>query len=282
MKVQIALSTVAACLGSAILAIAAPSPLQPGSNVAVLPVHKRSSPAHNFGAKRDLGKRVAEPRGYRDYGRWYRKSRSSCHAPTATSSTAPAATDGSGELVVTTTTPAADPAPTEGSGGGDQPVENPAPAPSSSEDAPSVPAATSATPEPAPTNSNPVIQEYLTAHNNERANHGAQALTWSDELAGYAQNWVNQCKWQHSSGPYGENLSMGTNMGATWAVQLWLDERSDYNAANPQYSHWTQVVWKGSQQLGCASQVCGNQVMHACEYYPPGNYIGQFGSNVQP
>jgi hypothetical protein len=30
----------------------------------------------------------------------------------------------------------------------------------------------------------------------------------------------------------------------------------DYDPNNPQPSHFTQVVWKGSQQVGCAVQEC--------------------------
>ncbi len=47
------------------------------------------------------------------------------------------------------------------------------------------------------------IQAYLNAHNSVRANHGAAALVWSDELAGKAQQWANGCKFQHSGGSLG-------------------------------------------------------------------------------
>jgi hypothetical protein len=50
------------------------------------------------------------------------------------------------------------------------------------------------------------IQAYLDAHNTLRAKHGAAPLTWSDTLATYAQNWANRCVFEHSAGPYGENL----------------------------------------------------------------------------
>jgi uncharacterized protein YkwD len=41
-----------------------------------------------------------------------------------------------------------------------------------------------------------VPQDYLTAHNNERAKHGAKALVWDNGLASSAQAWANQCKFQ--------------------------------------------------------------------------------------
>jgi uncharacterized protein YkwD len=41
-------------------------------------------------------------------------------------------------------------------------------------------------------------QEYIDAHNNERAKHGAAALIWDDSLSASAQSWANQCKFEVS------------------------------------------------------------------------------------
>jgi hypothetical protein len=55
--------------------------------------------------------------------------------------------------------------------------------------------------------------------------------------------------------------------------------------------HFTQVVWKASQRLGCAHQLCktvrgldGWIDAHylVCRYDPPGNYAGQYVANVLP
>jgi len=134
----------------------------------------------------------------------------------------------------------------------------------------------------------------LTAHNSVRANHGAAALTWSDDLASKAQQWANGCKFQHSGGTlgrFGENLAAGTgsSYGISQAIKSWTDEVSEYDANNPQFSHFTQVVWKGSKQVGCAVQACdgifssqfGKAKYYVCEYFPAGNVIGQFAQNVQ-
>ncbi|KAJ1307609.1 hypothetical protein OPQ81_001704 [Rhizoctonia solani] len=135
-----------------------------------------------------------------------------------------------------------------------------------------------------------VPQDYLTAHNNERAKHGAQALVWDNALASSAQDWANQCKFQHSQS--GQNLYAGTgNPTAAAAVGAWNAESKDYNAGNPQPSHWTQVVWKGTTKLGCALKQCapgtifdasyGVANYYVCHYSPAGNVIGQFPQNVQ-
>jgi uncharacterized protein YkwD len=134
----------------------------------------------------------------------------------------------------------------------------------------------------------------LSAHNSVRAQHGASDLTWSDNLASKAQQWANNCKFEHSGGslgPFGENLAAGTgdSYGISSAVKSWTDEVSSYNSNNPQPSHFTQVVWKASTQVGCAVQSCngifassfGEAKFFVCEYSPQGNVIGQFAENVQ-
>ena len=41
-------------------------------------------------------------------------------------------------------------------------------------------------------------QAYLDAHNTVRSQHGANPLTWSNELSSTAQAWANKCVFQHS------------------------------------------------------------------------------------
>ncbi|KAI0824238.1 CAP domain-containing protein [Trametes gibbosa] len=138
------------------------------------------------------------------------------------------------------------------------------------------------------------IDQYLQAHNSIRSQHGASPLTWSDDLAAKAQQWANNCVFQHSGGtlgPFGENLAAGTgsSYGIQSAVKSWTDEVSEYDPNNPQPSHFTQVVWKASTQVGCAVQSCngifaasfGPAKFFVCEYSPQGNVIGHFGENVQ-
>ncbi|ESK98377.1 hypothetical protein Moror_127 [Moniliophthora roreri MCA 2997] len=137
------------------------------------------------------------------------------------------------------------------------------------------------------------IEQYLEAHNSVRAQHGAQPLTWSDEAASKAQQWANNCKFEHSGGSlgsFGENLAAGTSDSYTIAraVKGWTDEVSDYDPNNPKASHFTQVVWKATTQVGCALVLCdgifegfGKARYYVCEYTPQGNVGGQFAANVQ-
>lgn len=91
-------------------------------------------------------------------------------------------------------------------------------------------------------------------------------------------------------GPWGENLVAGTGaFPIPAAVGLWVDEEAEYDLDNPSASHFTQVVWKSTTEVGCAVASCegifaanlGNATYYVCEYFPAGNVVGQFPENVQ-
>ncbi|CEL55490.1 Fruiting body protein SC7 OS=Schizophyllum commune GN=SC7 PE=2 SV=1 [Rhizoctonia solani AG-1 IB] len=110
-----------------------------------------------------------------------------------------------------------------------------------------------------------VSQDYLTAHNNERAKHGASALVWDSGLASTAQTWANKCNFSHNQA--GQNLYAGTgNPGVAAAVGAWNAESKDYNPSNPQPSHWTQVVWKSTTKVGCALATCAPGTIFPANY----------------
>ncbi|XP_043710092.1 pathogenesis-related protein 1A-like [Telopea speciosissima] len=133
-------------------------------------------------------------------------------------------------------------------------------------------------------------KEMVDEHNAVRTSLGLVPLTWNETVAEYAQRYADQrsgdCQLVHSQGPYGENLYWASGAAeletATAAVKAWVDEKSDYDYATntcvngKMCGHYTQVVWKNSQQLGCASVKCSdNAYLSVCSYYPPGNYIGE-------
>jgi hypothetical protein len=73
---------------------------------------------------------------------------------------------------------------------------------------------------------------------------------------------------------------------------MWYEEVSDYdfakgNAKNGQVvGHFTQIVWKGTSQVGFGLAVAqdGRNKKYYCvgNYKAPGNYRGQYTSNVFP
>jgi glioma pathogenesis-related protein 2 len=129
-------------------------------------------------------------------------------------------------------------------------------------------------------------QTLLDAHNAYRARHCAPALIWSPELATAAQRWANRCLFDHDpNSETGENLAWGTRLSAREAVGLWYEEISQYNYSAPGFGpagHFTQLVWRGSKQLGCGAAMCGGDVYWVCRYSPAGNYDGEYRANVAP
>lgn len=153
-----------------------------------------------------------------------------------------------------------------------------------------------------------LCDEFLAAHNNIRANGpfgpGNPApnpplapLTWSAALQTTAANWAAQCNWAHNPGRgfTGENLyaQSGSVPTPTTAVNAWASEAQFYNwttntcAAGQDCSHYTQIVWSSTTQVGCAIQNCpagvgtpppgivGPWTYVVCNYSPPGNIAGQ-------
>jgi hypothetical protein len=69
------------------------------------------------------------------------------------------------------------------------------------------------------------------------------------------------------------------------ATTDWYNEISMYNFNGdyqPGTGHFTQVVWKASQNLGVgfAFRDRGREVFVVAQYTPQGNYIGEFRKNV--
>jgi hypothetical protein len=40
-------------------------------------------------------------------------------------------------------------------------------------------------------------------------------------------------------------------------------------------SHYTQMIWRDTTALGCGEAICDKTLIVACNYDPPGNYIGR-------
>jgi hypothetical protein len=152
-------------------------------------------------------------------------------------------------------------------------------------------------------------QQMLDAHNRERANYpGVSALQWAPELAQWAQEWAQTLASKGGFGdhrpdqlnnPFRPRESLGENI--YWysgrpttgdeAVQSWISEKQGYNynqdngmAAccnqppgctpppnTPYCWHFTQVIWKPTQYVGCGKASAGDRDYYVCNYYPKGN-----------
>lgn len=146
-------------------------------------------------------------------------------------------------------------------------------------------------------------QVYLDAHNDVRRRARVSDLEWSNDLQGKAQAYANQCQLKHSDGsigPFGENLAAATGtFGARRAVALFVKDKGETDHSALYYTshmrvdlaklslrdfaftHYTQVIWKSTTQLGCGVALCDNMfsgraaTYHVCLYDPVGNIVGE-------
>jgi hypothetical protein len=137
-------------------------------------------------------------------------------------------------------------------------------------------------------------QRLLEDHNAERDRMGAAPLAWSPQLAQEARNWAERLarddRMYHSDRQArrgaGENLWSGSagSYGPDEMVGGFLAERRMYKPGTfPAVSktgrwedvgHYTQVIWPGTQQIGCAMASNRARDFLVCRYWPAGNIFG--------
>lgn len=135
-------------------------------------------------------------------------------------------------------------------------------------------------------------QEYLEAHNQARVAVGVGPLRWSSALAKSAsltarlQRDKQNCSFADlSKSRYGGNQlwAGGIAVSPRAAVETWVEEKKFYNYADDSCAPdhrcgvYTQVVWKKTEEVGCAQAACpkDRSTLTICFYNPPGNIVGE-------
>lgn len=186
-----------------------------------------------------------------------------------------------------------------------------APAPPTSTPVYQAPAPSSPAPMPsssAPAAPNSYAQMVVDHHNLHRANHSVPDLQWDESLASCAATIAASCVYAHNvdvdGGGYGQNIAAGVpgnNVSAVITNLFYNGEEplyTGYGQPDPDMSqfeawgHFSQIVWKATTTVGCATQYCpgglGNTgggvspYFTVCNYKGPGNYAGEYGDNVLP
>ena len=138
-------------------------------------------------------------------------------------------------------------------------------------------------------------QEVLAVHNHERAAVGVGPLTWNPHLQASAQRWADYLaatgKFQHSpeseADPQGENLWAGTRnyFSPEDMVGAWAREKRNFRPSTfpansttgrvEDVGHYTQLVWRNTEEVGCARAAGAEEEVLVCRYANPGNYLGE-------
>lgn len=137
-------------------------------------------------------------------------------------------------------------------------------------------------------------QRVLALHNAARAQAGVPLLRWDNQLgkdaAQYAVQLALTGRFGHSSAGLrrgsGENLWMGTRgaFSVDAMVGNWENEKRNFSAGVfPRVSrrgswhdvgHYTQMIWPGTQRVGCALATNAWADYLVCRYFPAGNVMG--------
>jgi Cysteine-rich secretory protein family len=136
----------------------------------------------------------------------------------------------------------------------------------------------------------------LAGHARERAAVGLPPLAWNRTLArealDYARAMAVTKRFAPSEQPaararQGENLWTGPRGDYTFAemVDFWAAEKRAFiDAAIPGTSrtgnwadvgHYSQIVWRGTAQVGCALASNRTDDYLVCRYFPAGNVLGE-------
>ncbi len=141
-------------------------------------------------------------------------------------------------------------------------------------------------------------KESLEIHNKFRKKHHSPPLKLNLEICKIAENYAKELakknSFQHSKNQYkgsqlGENLFMcqGYPINGNDMSQSWYNEIKDFNFNKNDFKsgtgHFTQLIWKNSTDVGFG--YCKNNkgiYFGVANYFPAGNYMGQFKENVLP
>jgi hypothetical protein len=139
-------------------------------------------------------------------------------------------------------------------------------------------------------------QRLLAAQNMERAAIGVPRLAWNEGLAAEAKGWAEELaatgRFEHSPDeagkePEGENLWAGTPRAYSpeAMIDLWVAEKKDYRAGVfpnnsksgdvERVGHYTQLIWRDTRQVGCATAVGRDEEFLVCRYSTAGNVYGE-------
>lgn len=136
----------------------------------------------------------------------------------------------------------------------------------------------------------------LKLHNDARGKEGVPPLSWSVSLERSATLWAkelaeDQCALRHSYSGFGENIYYSRKYGSDQSARTpeevmgeflregdYYDHEAHTCEAGRICGHYTQIMWTGTTDIGCAKSACvtdEREEVWVCHYTPAGNVVGE-------
>jgi len=141
------------------------------------------------------------------------------------------------------------------------------------------------------------VKEVIEVHNIYREKHHVKPLKLNKNICKIAQEYTNfmaknnifqQSQSNYNGDALGENLAMIENnkISGKDIVNNWYNENVNYDYNGDYQSntgHFTQIVWKDTTDAGFGWAQSDNGIYYIVgNYYPAGNFLGEFKDNVLP
>ena len=133
----------------------------------------------------------------------------------------------------------------------------------------------------------------LEEHNLKRDLHDSPHLLKNEQLCNLAEKCAlelskneNNINYIYKDEFLGQNIYIykGNNLNIRNIFNEWYEEIKYYNSNLNKFqknsSHFTQMIWKETKEIGFGYIERGDTFYAVALYYPPGNTFGEFKNNV--
>ena len=144
--------------------------------------------------------------------------------------------------------------------------------------------------------SDKIFNKALNIHNKYRKKHNAERLELSVRLSENAKKRILQLEkglvdinsaLDDNDNELGENLYISTknDFNIEKVCEIWYNEKNKYNFDLNTYQkgtgHFTQMIWKESQEVGFGYLNNNGKIYFLALYSPAGNELFKFKENVE-